>query len=343
MYCVMPTANQREALDRHTSEMVALGIAEQTAKRYGTGARAFVRFATFYQYTPVMPATDMALATFVSFQSQSCTHDTLWNYMAHIRDMHLRSGLAFKPIAERWLVKSALTGICRAFGTQKNKKMAITVKMLLRMRSAIDNGFATKYNHTDGAVRCVWAAILIGFFGMLRKDNIASGKARTFDLNHCLIRGDLVFVPQTQALWLRCRFGKTNQFRERMHIVPLQHSGGKLCPVTAYNAHVMDFPSGSILQPAFMCDVKGRRTALSHTFLVKVLKQLLTDAGESPELFSGHSLRRGGATLAFAMGVHASYVMVLGDWASLAVLGYNDAQTDFLQCLPQWMAQAANL
>jgi hypothetical protein len=32
----------------------------------------------------------------------------------------------------------------------------------------------------------------------------------------------------------------------------------------------------------------------------------------------------------------------LGDWMSLAVLGYNDAQADFLQCLPRLMAQAAN-
>ena len=105
----------------------------------------------------------------------------------------------------------------------------------------------------------------------------------------------------------------------------------------------MGFPSDSILQQAFMYDVMGRRTSLSHTLLVKVLTQLLTAAGESPELFSGHSLRQGGATLAFSLGVHASYVMVLGDWASSAVLRYNDAHTNFLQCLPQWMAQAANL
>ena len=177
---------------------------------------------------------------------------------------------------------------------------------------------------------------------MLRKDNLTSEKTRTCDAHHCLLRGDLVFVPQIQALWLRCRFGKTNQFRERIHIVPLQYTGGRLCPVSTYIQHVRDFPSTSEVQPAFMYDTNGKRVALSHTFLVKVLKQLLVAIGESPELFAGHSLRRGGATLAFALGVHASYVMVMGDWASMAVLGYNDAQTDFLQWLPQFMAQAAN-
>jgi len=114
------------------------------------------------------------------------------------------------------------------------------------------NGFARDHGHTDAAIGCVWASISIGCLAMLRKDNISSGKAGTFDLHHCILRGDMIFIPQTQALWLRCRFGKTNQFRERAHIVPLQYTGGKLCPVLAYNAHLVDFPSDSELQPAFI-------------------------------------------------------------------------------------------
>jgi hypothetical protein len=336
------TALQRSTLELRTSQLVAMRIAERTAKVYGSGASAFIRFAQFYRYLPIIPATDEALAAFVSFQSQSCSYDTLHGYISHVRDLHLRNVFPFKPLSERWLAKSALIGIRRAFGSQKKRKLAITSGMLLKMRAAINNGFAQRHNHTDGAIRCAWAAILIGFFAMLRKDNISSGRARTYNMQHCLIRGDLVFIQQTQALWLRCRFSKTNQFNERIHVVPLQYSGGLLCPVSAYNSHVADYPSDSRFQPAFMYDVKGKRTALSHSFLVKILKQLLSDVGESPELFSGHSLRRGGATLAFSLGVHPSYVMVLGDWASLTVLIYNDAQPDFLQCLPQRMAHFAN-
>ena len=134
-------------------------------------------------------------------------------------------------------MKSALIGICRAFGAQKRTKMAITVDTLLRVHSAISDGFARNHGHTYIAIRCVRASILIDFVAMLRKDNISSGKARIFDLHHCLLRGDMVSILQTQALWLRCRFGKTNQFRERAHNVPLQYTAGKLCPVLAYTAH----------------------------------------------------------------------------------------------------------
>ena len=66
-----------------------------------------------------------------------------------------------------------------------------------------------------------------------------------------------------------------------------------------------------------MYDAGEQRVALSHTFLVKVLKQLLQPIGESPELFTGHSLRRGGATMGFAVSAQTSHVLVLG----LGVIG----------------------
>jgi len=312
---------------------------------YASGAKAFVRFAIFYGFTPVLPAKDQALAAFLAFQSQTCNERTLKGYLTHIADLHKRSGYPFQKVSERWLVASTLTGIRRAFGTPIKKKLAVTVDMLRKIQIMVQDGsFARTHGHTQEVVRCVWAAILIGFFGMLRKQNVSSGRARSFDPRRCLLRSDLQYVYGTGILWLKCRFGKTNQFHARVHLVPLQHTGGNLCPVYAYLQHVHDCPdrSGDDKQPAFMyTGTTGDRTALSHAFLVKTLREMLSAVGETPEQFAGHSLRRGGATLAFALGVHMAYIMVLGDWTSLAVLGYNDAQLDFLQCLPRMLANAA--
>jgi len=333
---------QREDLEQRFKLLSAMRVSGGTAYNYGVGARAFVRFALFYGCTPILPASDLTLARFIAFQSQSCSRDTLQTYISHIRDLHLRAGYDFAPTASRFLVSSTLMGIRRAFGTPKKRKLAITLQMLRDMHAAIlDGSFVHKTGHTYGLVSCVWAAILVGFFGMLRKDNVCSGKARTFNPRRCLLRGDLVFVPETVALWLRCRFSKTNQFNERMHCFPLQYSGGELCPVTTYLRHVEMYPSTDPSQPAFMYDVKNKRTALSHTCLVTVLKQMLSNIGINPALYSGHSLRRGGATLAFQLGAHPEAVMLLGDWRSLVVLEYNDAQPDFLQALPGLLAKAA--
>ena len=72
------------------------------------------------------------------------------------------------------------------------------------------------------------------------------------------------------------------------------------------------------------------------------VKELLVSFEIDPDKYSGHSLRRGGATLAFQLGVHPMYVMLLGDWSSLVVLDYNDAQPDFLLALPHLLAEAAS-
>ena len=75
------TAIQTAALESRASQLVALRIADKTAKVYESGARAYVRFAMFYRYTPILPASDAALMAFVAFQSQSCAHDTLQGYI----------------------------------------------------------------------------------------------------------------------------------------------------------------------------------------------------------------------------------------------------------------------
>jgi len=48
--------------------------------------------------------------------------------------------------------------------------------MLSRMRNALDNGFARNQRHIEETVICIWAAILIGFFVVLRKDSLTSEK-----------------------------------------------------------------------------------------------------------------------------------------------------------------------
>ena len=52
------------------------------------------------------------------------------------------------------------------------------------------------------------------------------------------------------------------------------------------------------------------------------------------------SLRRGGATLAFRLGLPMEQVMQHGDWRSLAVLEYNETSCADRQLVPRVMARA---
>jgi hypothetical protein len=49
--------------------------------------------------------------------------------------------------------------------------------MLQQMAVQVKTGsFKTSKGHSRELIHCVWTAMLIGFFGLLRKDNICSGK-----------------------------------------------------------------------------------------------------------------------------------------------------------------------
>ena len=117
--CNLRTATQQMALEQRTALMVSMRIAEKQQKICKTSARSFAKFAVVYRFLPVLPATDRELAAFVSFQSQSCTHDTILGHLSHIRDLHLRNGYQLQPTATHWLVQSAVIGIRRTFDTPK--------------------------------------------------------------------------------------------------------------------------------------------------------------------------------------------------------------------------------
>ena len=52
------------------------------------------------------------------------------------------------------------------------------------------------------------------------------------------------------------------------------------------------------------------------------LKGLLDQAGYYPKLFSGHSMRRGGATLLFQLGTDPLVIVAIGDWRTDQFLKY---------------------
>ena len=72
-------------------------------------------------------------------------------------------------------------------------------------------------------------------------------------------------------------------------------------------------------QPAFSYSSKQCITYVTFT---KRLKQLLRAAGLSPELFSGHSFRRGGATFLHDCGETAMMVQASVDWTSQCFTRY---------------------
>ena len=71
------------------------------------------------------------------------------------------------------------------------------------------------------------------------------------------------------------------------------------------------------MAPCFLVpDGNGRLQPLQYGSFVATLKEWLSLAGFDPHKFSGHSLRRGGATPAFQAGVDPLFIRLQGGWLS---------------------------
>ncbi len=110
-------------LQNKAAEFLALRLGEGSTQAYKAGVNAYLRFTVAFNFQ-ALPASDRVLALFLTLQSQSRVPDTLSGYLTHIRDLHLRSGLSWIPVKERWRVSSTLKGITRMKGKQKKQKMA---------------------------------------------------------------------------------------------------------------------------------------------------------------------------------------------------------------------------
>jgi integrase len=112
---------------------------------------------------------------------------------------------------------------------------------------------------------------------------------------------------QPNQLWLRLRVAKTIQFGGEPHVLGLVATNCAICPVRAVREHLALTTNVGPKAHLFITKPVGPKGAaavpLSHAALVSGIRKLLTAIGMDPLKFSGHSLRRGGATLAYDLGI----------------------------------------
>lgn len=97
-----------------------------------------------------------------------------------------------------------------------------------------------------------------------------------------------------------------------------------VCPVTAFVRMCELIPCSSD-NPAFVQVIKGKVTALNYFQFQQKLCELIQQIGLNPLLYSSHSFRRGGATLANQAGISSNLIQVMGDWKS-------DAYKKYISC-----------
>ena len=139
--------------------------------------------------------------------------------------------------------------------------------------------------------------------------------------------GDVTNLTLSSFL-LVIRQSKTNQFGQRILSLPYVASvDTRLCPVRAVLKH-FGVSNLSLTKPLFNFVQSGKEVVFSHAFFIKRLKTGLQQTGNDASAMSCHSFRRGGATLAFSVGMSAIDIKLRGDWKSNAYEKYIVVSSD---------------
>jgi hypothetical protein len=313
-------------------------------------------FALAYGYQPIFPASDAALRAYLAFMSISCSPQSLRIYLSGLRQAHLDQGFEWVTASARHFVWKTYCGIKRMHGRPSKPKLAVTLNLL--------HEFARQILANQTRFFFVWwADALVAFFLLLRKDNVTVAKKDALNKYKGLQRGDLEPIGGTwddppgtiTHVLVTLRHSKTNQQGTRVHSVTLMPVLGPdgphiLCPIEALR-RIYCGTRPSKTEAAFfipMVGAGGTGLPMTHAQFVKQLKVCVSNVpGISPGTYlnpadySGHSFRRGGATLAFETTTDHALIQNLGDWTSMAYLGYRELTETAMQQLPRLLAAAA--
>ena len=162
--------------------------------------------------------------------------------------------------------------------------------------------------------RVFFVALVIQFFGCLRKSNLLPPSIRMFSPFRHLTRGDIHFVDG--AIVLTLPWTKTLQHKNNIETIAIADVPGvPFNPVQIYRDFVHLFPL-SPKMPAFAVASAQKLIMLTQAEYVEILKFYLQKIGLPPDAFSSHSVRRGSATTMMHSGVSQQAIKRQGTWKS---------------------------
>ena len=285
-------------------------FAQSTRSTYRSQIIAYLRYCLYFERTPV-PADQLTLDGYLAFLARSLNPSSIAGYFNGVRLLHVSVGLP-NPLEENWEMSMLKRAFSRLKGVPPVQKLPISVDILAKIRTLLD--------FCSPADLVFWAALLIGFYGFLRKSTLLLKHSST-PPHLGITRGDILDIS-TLSFVVRVRHSKTIQFGQRvLHLPFAACAAPELCPVRALLFHLFASrlpPSAS----AFSYTSPAGLLVLSQPLFVSRLQRCLAAIGLDSKKFSAHSLRRGGTSFAINSGVSPLIVKARGDWSSNAFERY---------------------
>ncbi|MEC4722835.1 site-specific integrase [Noviherbaspirillum sp. CPCC 100848] len=280
-------------------QYVKAATPDNTRKAYQGAVRHFeVEWGGF------LPATAESVARYLVDHAETLSVNTLRQRLAALAQWHLDQG--FPDPTKAPIVKKVFKGVQVLHPAQEKRAKPLQIEQLAQVDRWFEEAIVVAGTKNDrrAALRHLRnrALLLLGFWRGFRGDELTR------------LRAEHVEVIPGQGMTCYLAFTKTDrQVKGTTFKAPAL---ARLCPVEAYLAWVnaAQIGEGAVFRSI---DRWGHVSTegLHIDSLVPLLRSILKEAGvPSPELYSGHSLRRGFATWASANGWDVKSLMEYAGW-----------------------------
>ena len=261
----------------------------------------YFRFCALYSLVP-LPATEHRVCLYIAYLSTRLSYVSITNYLSALWYLHKINGYSHVEPSS-FALRQTLLGTKRLLGAASKQSPPLNPFQLRCIYNRLDMNDDFDY--------CFWCAIIVCFRCLLRKAHVTvSGMHLTKGSFHFFPWGVLVFLDKT----------KTIQYGERTLRVPVCFSKGSIFCVASHMEGLFKRSAIAVSEMAFSYSKGGRLCRLTYSAFSAKLRNIC-DALGFPH-FTSHSLRRGGATFLYSLGLSLVDIKGRGDWKSLAVLLY---------------------
>ncbi len=293
------------AREEHAQKMFDNSLSRNTRINYRS------RVYKFQEMGYELPASPNDIVAFLNAVAKDLKSSTLMCYIKAIRNWHKIND--FIDPTEDNRVKRFMAGVKKTYGGPPKKAKPFSMADMIKINKFLKE--RSDFNSVRNR-----ALLMLGFFGAFRRSELVGMRLEHLTFSK---QGLQILIPRS----------KTDQDGMGQTVSLPYMNDTDLCPVRALNQWLI---KGQILSGYIWpwVNVNGIVRAQKHITpdaIYALVKQVAKDAElDEPELYSGHSLRRGFATEAAKRGSDIQSLMKHGRWESMqTVMGYIEQANNF--------------
>ena len=280
---------------------------KENAANVKSGIRQFLYFTLFFKLK-AWPASVDTVICFLEFMARTSGFPHLKHLLSSVKFLHEALDQPFP--SNSFMIDMTMQGLKRRLARVPFQVLPLTPVIMRKMFSHL--------NMALRADRALWCSYLLSFYGLLRKSGSVP-KSSSYNVNKVLVRRNISVDVVNNMVYIYLGHGKTNNFCTRDVIIPVPgNSDPAMDPVRHLYALFSDV-SASPDSPAF---TYAQGKFINYASFTSRLKNLLKKSGYNPDLYSGHSFRRGGASFLHSCGGTALMIQASGDWSSQCFTRY---------------------